>query len=138
MKINPDKIGAVIGGGGKIINEIIEKTETQVDIEDDGSIFLTGINKEKLQEAREWIEGIVHEVKIGDVYDVEVVRVEDFGAFVEFLRGKQGLVHVSELAVDFVKNTADIVKIGDKFQAKVIKIDDSGKIGLSKKRVNGK
>jgi len=137
MKINPDKIGIVIGGGGKTINEIIEKTETQVDIEDDGSVFLSGSNKEKLQEAREWIEGLVHEVTIGEIYDVEVVRIEDFGAFVEFAHGTPGLVHVSELSNEFVKNTADVVKIGDKFKAEVIKLD-MGKIGLSKKRVDAK
>ena len=134
IMINPDKIGAVIGAGGKTIKKISEETESEISVEDDGSVFITGIDKEKVKKARSWIEGITHDVQMGEVFEVTVVRVEDYGAFVDFLYGQQGLIHVSELGEGFVKNVSDVVKIGDIFSAKVVKIE-SGKIGLSKKQV---
>ena len=134
ITINPDKIGAVIGAGGKTIKKISEETESEVSVEDDGSVFITGLDKEKVQKAIKWIEGITHTVQIGEIYEVTVVRIEDYGAFVDFLYGQQGLIHVSELGDGFVKNVSDVVKMGDTFLAKVVKIE-SGKIGLSKKQV---
>ena len=134
IMINPDKIGVVIGSGGKTIKKISEETESEISVEDDGSVFITGIDKEKVKKARSWIEGITHDVQMGEVFEVTVVRVEDYGAFVDFLYGQQGLIHVSELGEGFVKNVSDVVKIGDIFSAKVVKIE-SGKIGLSKKQV---
>jgi len=134
ITINPDKIGAVIGAGGKTIKKISEETESEVSVEDDGSVFITGLDKAGVEKARKWIEGITHDVQIGELYEVTVVRVEDYGAFVDFLYGQQGLIHVSELGEGFVKNVSDVVKLGDTFLAKVIKIE-SGKIGLSKKQV---
>lgn len=133
--INPDKIGMVIGSGGKTINEIIAKTDTEINVENDGKVYVIGKNKDDVKKAREWIEGIVHEAQIGELYKVKVVRIEDFGAFVEFMPGKEGLIHVSELAEGYVKNVRDVVKMGDQFQAIVIRVDAMGKVALSKKQV---
>lgn len=134
IKINPDKIRVVIGSGGKTINEIIDATNTQIDIEDDGTIFITAANQADGKRAIEWIENLTREVKIGEIFSGKVVRVTEFGAFVEFLPGHEGLVHVSELADTYVKNVEDIVKLGDVFPVKVIKIDEQGKVGLSRKK----
>jgi len=120
--------------GEKTINEITAETDTSIDIEDDGTVFVTAKNQEGGKRALEWIKNLTYEVKIGETFQAKVVKITDFGAFVEFLPGQEGLVHVSELAPTYVKNVEEIVKTGDVIPVKVIKIDEQGKIGLSRKQ----
>ncbi len=134
IKINPAKIGAVIGTGGKVINEISETTGSKIDIEDDGTIFITSKTQEGGQQALKRIEDITYEPKLGDEFEGKVVRVTDFGAFVEFLPGQDGLVHVSELSNDYVKSINDVVKVGDTIAVKIIRIDDQGRVALTAKK----
>ena len=131
MKINPDKIREVIGPGGRVINKIIEDTGVKIDIEQDGRVFISTPNQEAGEKAREIIEGIVREVIVGETYDGKVMRVESYGAFIEILPGKEGLVHVSQLGAERVKSTEDVVKIGDSLRVKVTEIDGQGRINLS-------
>ena len=133
MKINPDKIRDVIGSGGKIINEIIDQTGSAIDIEDDGSIFITADNSKSAEEAKVWIEGIVKEAEIGDIYEGTVVKIMDFGAFVKILPNQDGLLHVSEISHARVENVSDALKEGQIVKVKVIKKDRGGKISLSAK-----
>ncbi len=134
IKINPDKIGAVIGTGGKIINEIIDTCGVTIDIEDDGNVFIAAESKEAAQKAIDWIDGLTREVVVGEIFQGKVVKILDFGAFVEILPGKDGLVHISELEPFRVNKVEDVVKLGDVIPVKVISIDDQGKISLSKKQ----
>ncbi|MEN8252319.1 MAG: polyribonucleotide nucleotidyltransferase [Patescibacteria group bacterium] len=133
MQINPDKIRDVIGPGGKMINEIIEKTGVNIDIEDDGSVFITATEAAGGEEAQKIIHDLTREVEAGEVFEGTVVRIMDFGAFVELLPGKDGLVHISELAHSRVNKVDDVVKIGDKVNVKVKEIDSQGRINLSMK-----
>jgi polyribonucleotide nucleotidyltransferase len=133
MKIDPDKIRDVIGPGGKMINEIIEKTGVNIDIEDDGSVFITATEAAGGEEAALIIQNLTKEVEVGEVYEGTVVRIMDFGAFVEILPGKDGLVHISELAHKRVEKVTDIVRIGDKVRVKVKEIDSQGRVNLSMK-----
>ncbi len=133
MQINPDKIRDVIGAGGKIINKIIEETGVKIDIEQDGKVFIASSNEEMNQKARSIIEGIVKEVVVGEIYLGTVKRIEKFGAFVEILPNKDGLVHISQLSNERVAKTEDAVKIGDKIMVKVTEIDGQGRINLSHK-----
>ncbi|PID52270.1 MAG: polyribonucleotide nucleotidyltransferase [Candidatus Moraniibacteriota bacterium] len=133
MQIDPDKIRDVIGPGGKMINEIIEKTGVSIDIEDDGSVFITATEANGGEEAQNIIHNLTKEVETGEVYEGTVVRIMDFGAFVEILPGKDGLVHISELAHKRVEKVTDVVKIGDKVNVKVKEIDSQGRINLSMK-----
>ena len=133
IKIDPKRIGEVIGPGGKIIKKIIEVTGAAIDIDDDGSVYISSTDDTQSQKAREWIEGIVKEIKVGEIYDCRVVKITDFGAFVEYLPGKEGLVHISELSYQHVPTVEDVVKMDDTFKVKVIGIDPSGKVSLSKK-----
>lgn len=133
MHINPDKIRDVIGAGGKVVNKIIEETGVKIDIEQDGRIFIASTNAESNERAREIIEGIVKEVVVGEVYTGTVKRVEKFGAFVEVLPGKEGLVHISQLSTERVEKVEDVVNIGDKLEVKVVEIDQQGRINLSHK-----
>ncbi|GBF72050.1 polyribonucleotide nucleotidyltransferase [Paenibacillus sp. 598K] len=135
LTINPDKIRDVIGAGGKIINKIIEETGVKIDIEQDGTVFIASSNEEMNQKARQIIEGIVKEVVVGEIYVGTVKRVEKFGAFVEILPGKEGLVHISQLAAERVAKTEDVVKIGDQITVKVTEIDQQGRVNLSRKAV---
>lgn len=135
MKINPDKIRNVIGTGGKIINEIIDETGVQIDIEDDGSIFITSSDAQSAKKAQEWIENLTHEVKAGEMFKAKVTRIMNFGAFAEILPGQEGLIHISELADHRVDKVEDVVKVGDVVPVKVIKIDEQGRINLSMKAV---
>jgi polyribonucleotide nucleotidyltransferase len=133
IKINPEKIGEVIGTGGKIINEIIETCNVTIDIEDSGEIFITSENQESAQKAIEWINNIVKEVEIGEIYQGTVKRIMDFGAFVEILPGQEGLVHISHLDNKRVNKVTDVVKLNDVIPVKVISIDEQGRINLSLK-----
>jgi len=133
MQIKPDQIRDVIGPGGKIINEIIEKTGVNIDIEDDGSVFITAVDAAGGKEAQEIIHNLTREVQAGEEFEGTVVRLMDFGAFVEILPGKDGLVHISEMAHARVEKVGDIVKIGDKVNVKVKEIDSQGRVNLSMK-----
>ncbi|WP_169083036.1 polyribonucleotide nucleotidyltransferase [Paenibacillus sp. PL91] len=133
LRINPDKIRDVIGAGGKIINKIIEETGVKIDIEQDGMVFIASSNEEMNQKAKSIIEGIVKEVVVGEVYLGTVKRVEKFGAFVEILPNKDGLVHISQLSTERVAKTEDVVNIGDQIKVKVTEIDQQGRINLSAK-----
>jgi len=133
FNINPDKIREVIGPGGKIINEIIDKTGVQIDIEPDGLVMVTATEGDGAQEAVDWIKNIVREVEVNEVFEGTVTRALDFGAFVEILPGQEGMVHISELAHHHVNQVEDVVKTGDTVKVKVIKIDEKGRINLSMK-----
>ncbi|ULO09748.1 polyribonucleotide nucleotidyltransferase [Paenibacillus sp. 19GGS1-52] len=135
ININPDKIRDVIGAGGKIINKIIEETGVKIDIEQDGRVFIGSSNEEMIQKARSIIEGIVREVQVGEIYVGTVRRIEKFGAFVELIPGKDGLVHISQLSTERVANVEDVVAIGDKITVKVTEIDQQGRVNLSRKAV---
>ena len=133
IQINPDKIREVVGPGGKVINEIIDKTGATIDIQQTGLIFVTSESEESAKKAIAWIENITHEVMAGEVFEGKVTRIFPFGAMVEILPGQEGLVHISQLADYRVNKVEDIVKIGDTIKVKVIEIDDQGRINLSLK-----
>ncbi|UMR37651.1 polyribonucleotide nucleotidyltransferase [Paenibacillus polymyxa] len=135
MHINPDKIRDVIGAGGKIINKIIEETGVKIDIEQDGRVFIASTNQEMNEKARSIIEGIVKEVVVGEIYIGTVKRIEKFGAFVEILPGKDGLVHISQLSTERVAKVEDVIAIGDTITVKVTEIDQQGRVNLSRKAV---
>ena len=135
IMINPEKIGTVIGPGGKMIKKIVEETGAQIDIEDDGRVFVTTNNPESMAKAKQWIKNLTHEVTAGEIYDGTVVRLEDFGAFVEVLPGKDGLVHVSEIAWERTEKPGDVLKLGDKVKVKVREIDNMGRINLTMKEL---
>ena len=138
VKINPDKIGTVIGPGGKMINEIIDTCGVTIDIEEDGSVFVGSDKEDSAKKAIEWIESITKEVEVGQLYQGKVVKILEFGAFVEILPGKDGLVHISELESFRVNKVEDVVKLGDIISVKVISVDEQGKISLSKKQAQKK
>lgn len=135
MAINPDKIRDVIGPSGKQINKIIEETGVKIDIEQDGTVFIASANQEMNQKAKKIIEDIVREVEVGQLYLGKVKRIEKFGAFVEIFAGKDGLVHISELAEERVGKVEDVVKLGDEILVKVTEIDKQGRVNLSRKAV---
>ncbi|MCC2931701.1 polyribonucleotide nucleotidyltransferase [Bacillus mojavensis] len=135
MAINPDKIRDVIGPSGKQINKIIEETGVKIDIEQDGTIFISSTVESSNQKAKKIIEDLVREVEVGQLYLGKVKRIEKFGAFVEIFSGKDGLVHISELALDRVGKVEDVVKIGDEILVKVTEIDKQGRVNLSRKAV---
>ncbi|HEY0901636.1 MAG TPA: S1 RNA-binding domain-containing protein, partial [Micavibrio sp.] len=134
--IPKDKIRDVIGTGGKVIREIIEKTGTKIDIEDDGTVKVAANDANAIEEAIKIIRGITDEPEVGLVYDGKVVKTTDFGAFVNFMPGKDGLVHISELADARVAKTTDVVQEGQMVKVLLVGFDDRGKIKLSMKRVN--
>ncbi|MFU8796288.1 MAG: polyribonucleotide nucleotidyltransferase [Dehalococcoidia bacterium] len=135
MKIDPGKIGAVIGPGGKVIRSIIEETKTTIEVNNDGTVIVGSSSEEAAQRAIKMIEDLTREVEQGEVFTGKVTRVFNFGAMVEILPGKEGLVHISELANYRVPEVEDVVKIGDEVMVKVIGIDHSGRINLSRKAV---
>ena len=135
MMINPEKIGDVIGPSGKTVKRIIEETGVKVDIEQDGTIYISSTDEKMNEKAKQIIENIVREVEVGQIYLGTVRRIEKFGAFVEIFEGKDGLVHISELAEERVGKVEDVVKIGDEILVKVIEIDKQGRINLSRKAV---
>ncbi len=133
IKINPEKIGEVIGPGGKVINEIIDACNVSIDIEESGEICVTAEKEESAQKALEWIKNIAREVTVGEVFRGKVKRILDFGAFVEILPGQEGLIHISQLSEKRVNKVSDVVKVGDIVPVKVISIDEQGRINLSLK-----
>ena len=133
MMINPDKIRDVIGAGGKVIKKIVEDTGVKIDIEDDGRVMIMSNDAEASAKAVKIIEDLVREVEVGQVYLGKVVRITDFGAFVEVLPGKDGLVHISQLALERVNKVEDVVKVGDEILVKCTEIDKQGRVNLSRK-----
>ncbi len=131
LKINPEKIRDVIGPGGKVINEIINQTGAKINVEDDGLISITSADEEAGQKALEWIKNLTREVKEGEIFQGRVVKITDFGAFVEILPGQDGLLHISELAPYHVQRVEDVVEIDQVIPVKVKKVDEQGRISLS-------
>jgi polyribonucleotide nucleotidyltransferase len=135
MKIDPSKIGTVIGPGGRVIRSIIEETKTTIDIKNDGTVLVGSPNEEAAQKAIKVIQDLTREVEQGEIYTGKVTRLFNFGAMVEILPGKEGLIHISELADYRVPQVEDVVKVGDEVMVKVIGIDGSGRINLSRKAI---
>ncbi len=133
IRINPEKIGALIGPGGKNIKRLVEESGCEINIEDDGTVNIFSVSPEGMKIARDAINGMTAEAEIGKIYRGKVVTVKEFGAFVEFLPGKDGLVHISELANFRVKNTEDIVKVGDEISVKCLGVDEKGRVKLSRR-----
>ncbi len=136
ITINKDKIRDVIGPGGKMIREICETTGTKVDIDDDGTVKVAAVDASAMQQAVDWIKGITAEPEVGKIYEGKVVKIVDFGAFVNYMGNKDGLVHISELADHRVGKVTDIIQEGDSVKAKLIGIDDRGKVKLSMRMVD--
>jgi polyribonucleotide nucleotidyltransferase len=135
IMINPEKIGAVIGPGGKTIRAIAEETKATIDIEDDGTVLVASVSEEGSRRAVQIIEGLTKEVEVGTVYTGRVTRIMAFGAFVEVLPGKEGLVHISELSDQRVGRVEDVVNVGDELTVMVTEIDRMGRINLSRRAV---
>ncbi|HSX34167.1 MAG TPA: S1 RNA-binding domain-containing protein, partial [Candidatus Saccharimonadales bacterium] len=134
IKINPDKIREVIGKGGEMIQKITGETGTEIDIKDDGTVMIASPDGESIKKAIQWIKDITEDPEVGAIYyDKPVVSVMDFGAFVQIMPGKDGLVHVSEMSEERVNKPSDVVKEGDKVTVKLVAIDDRGRLQLSMK-----
>jgi polyribonucleotide nucleotidyltransferase len=131
IKVPTEKIGELIGPGGKAIKKLMADTNTQIDVEDDGSVSVAGVSEEGMNKAIAYIEGLTKVVTAGEIYEGEVVRIMNFGAFVNILPGKDGMVHVSDMAEGYVNDANDVVKIGDKVQVRVKEVDEMGRINLS-------
>ena len=136
LKIPTDKIREVIGTGGKVIREIVEKTGAKINVEDDGTVKVASANGDSIRAAIKWIKSIASDPEVGQIYEGTVVKVMDFGAFVNFFGSKDGLVHISQLAQGRVQKTSDVVKEGDKVKVKLLGFDDRGKVRLSMKVVD--
>src|SRR5579863_6206406 len=138
IKIDPAKIKDVIGPGGKIINKIIADTGVEkIDIEDAGSVFITSLDGASGEKAKAWVENLTKEIVVGETYLGTVTRIITIGAFVQILPGKEGLVHISQLAPQRVEKVEDVVKLGDEVMVKVVEIDGQGRINLSRKALLG-
>jgi polyribonucleotide nucleotidyltransferase len=133
LKINPEKIGAVIGPGGKNIKALVERSGCEINIEDDGTVKIYSVDEEGMRMAREEIEGMTADIEIGKIYRGKVVTIKEFGCFVEVLPGKDGLCHISELANFRVKKVEDIVQLGDEITVKCLGVDEKGRVRLSRK-----
>jgi polyribonucleotide nucleotidyltransferase len=136
MQIPTDKIRDVIGTGGKIIREIVEKTGAKINIEDDGTVKISSSSGKEIEAAKKWIHSIVAEPEVGEIYEGTVVKAADFGAFVNFFGARDGLVHISQLASERVQKTTDVVKEGQKVWVKLMGFDERGKVRLSMKVVD--
>lgn len=134
-QIDPEKIGDVVGKAGKVINAIIDATGVSIDIEDDGSVFILGVNSEKAEEAKKIVETIANGVEVGAIYEGKVVRIANFGAFVQLVPGKDGLVHISKIAKERVRSVEDVLSMGQIVKVKVTEVDSQGRINLSMKDV---
>jgi polyribonucleotide nucleotidyltransferase len=135
LKIDVEKIGAVIGPGGKVIKEIVANTGVEMDIEQDGTVRIFTMDAAKADEALAIVKGLVAEPEVNKIYDAKITRLMDFGAFAEFMPGKEGLIHISEMAWERTNAVTDIVKEGDAIQVKLFEIDSQGRMNLSIKRV---
>jgi polyribonucleotide nucleotidyltransferase len=133
VKINPDKIGALIGPGGKNIKRLVDESGCEINIEDDGTVKIYSVSAEGMKMAKEAIQGMTGEIEVGKLYRGKVVTVKEFGCFVEVFPGRDGLVHISELANFRVKQVEDIVKLGDEIWVKCLGIDEKGRVRLSRK-----
>jgi polyribonucleotide nucleotidyltransferase len=133
IRINPEKIGMLIGPGGKTIKSIQETTGAKIDVEDDGTVFISHLNANLAEEARAKVEALTEEVRVGKVYEGRVTSIKDFGAFIEIVPGRDGLCHISERDDKYVGRVEDVCKVGDKLQVKVIAIDDHDRVKLSRK-----
>ena len=134
IKIRTEKIREIIGPGGKVVRGIQDATGAKIDIEDDGTVFIAAVGMEAAEKAREEIERLSEDVKIGKVYTGKVTSIKDFGAFIEVIPGQDGLCHISELADRYLKTVGEEVKLGQTVRVKVIAIDDQGRIKLSRKQ----
>jgi polyribonucleotide nucleotidyltransferase len=133
IQINPEKIGLVIGPGGKTIRRLQEETGAKIDIEDSGIVTLSGLNAEGVEAARDKIQAMTEGVQVGRIYEGRVSSIKDFGAFVEILPGRDGLVHISELSEGYVGQVTDICRVGDPMLVKAIAVDDQDRVKLSRK-----
>jgi polyribonucleotide nucleotidyltransferase len=131
IKIEQSRIGELIGAGGKVIKGIIARTGAQVDVDEEGNVFVSAIDSENVDKAVAEVEGIFREPVAGEIYDGTVRRIQPFGAFVEILPGKDGMVHVSDMSDDFVSNPSDVVKIGDVIKVRVKEVDELGRVNLT-------
>jgi polyribonucleotide nucleotidyltransferase len=131
----PDKIGMLIGPGGKNIRAIQEDTGSQIDIDEDGTVTIAAANEEALRAALARVEAVTATVQVGRIYDGKVTSIKDFGAFIEILPGKDGLCHISELSNEYVSSVSDILSVGDSIQVKVIAVDEQDRVKLSRKAV---
>lgn len=135
VQIDPEKIGALIGPGGKMIRSIQEECEVTIDVDDEGTVVISAANDAQAQEALYRVNALTEEIKVGKIYEGTVISIKDFGAFIEIAPGKDGLCHISELSDEFVKSVADVAKIGDLMSVKVIAVDDQNRVKLSRKAV---
>ena len=135
VKINPEKIGKVIGPGGKYIKQIEAETGAKVEIDNDGTINVACLEMKGAERAIEMIEAVTAEVQVGKTYSGRVSSIKDFGAFIEVVPGQDGLCHISELDTEYVKSADSVIKVGETVRVKVISIDDQGRIKLSRKAV---
>jgi polyribonucleotide nucleotidyltransferase len=133
VKINPEKIGLLIGPGGKNIRALQEETGAKLDVDDDGTVSIAHTDAAGAEEAKRRVEALCQEIKVGNIYEGKVSSLKDFGAFIEIAPGRDGLCHISELDVGYVQHPGDIVKVGDKVTVKVIAIDDQDRVKLSRK-----
>ena len=133
MQINPDKIRSVIGHGGKVINKIIDETGVKIDINDDGKISIAAENATSGNEAIKIIENIVKDIEAGELYLGKVTKITNFGAFLDVLNGKEGLLHISQISKERINKVEDVLKVGDELLVKVIEIDNQGRVNLSRK-----
>ena len=133
VKIDPDKIGKLIGPGGKTIRSIQERTGAQVDVEEDGTVFIASVSAEGGLQAKAEVEALGAEIKVGSIYDAKVVSTKDFGCFVELAAGTDAMCHISELDNGYVENVSDVVSVGDVIKVKVINVDENGRIKVSRK-----
>ncbi|AST97558.1 polyribonucleotide nucleotidyltransferase [Shouchella clausii] len=133
LTINPDKIRDVIGPSGKVINKIIEETGVKIDIEQDGTVYISSLDTAMNQKAKQIIEDLVREVQVGETYHGKVKRIEKFGAFVELFKGKDGLLHISQIAEERINKVEDVFKLGDEVDVRVTEIDNQGRVNLSRK-----
>jgi len=136
IKINPEKIGAVIGKGGEVINKITAETGAEIDIKEDGLITVAAASGEKIQQALDWIRSLTTEPEIGTIYEGKVVSIKDFGAFINILPGQDGMVHISELSNERVERVEDVLTEGQMVKAKLIGIDERGRLSLSLKNID--
>jgi len=133
IKINPEKIRDVIGPGGKVINQIIDETGVEIDIEDDGLVFITADDQEAGKRALEWVKNLTHEVVPGEIFKGRITRIMAFGAFAEILPGQEGLIHISEISEKRIAKVDDVLKVGQIVSVKVKEIDNLGRINLTMK-----